>query len=131
MTFYGRDEIASYFERFIGAWQALHAEAVDFEARPGEQVIATVRMGPPTGSATGDIEASVAHLWTLRHGKVARVRVFGMREAARGARCAGGAGPRGRRQRSRRRLRRRLPWRIAGGRRSASTAVRRPSRSRP
>jgi SAM-dependent methyltransferase len=85
MTFYGRGEVASYFERFIGAWKALHAEPVDFEARPGEQVIATVRMGPPTGSATGDIEASVAHLWTLRHGKVARVRVFGMREAAREA----------------------------------------------
>lgn len=82
MTFYGRDEVASYFERFIGAWKALHAEPVDFEARPGEQVIATVRMGPPTGSAAGDIEASVAHLWTLNHGKVARVRVFGMREAA-------------------------------------------------
>ena len=85
MAFYGREEVARYFERFIGAWQALHAEPVDFEARPGEQVIATVRMGPPTASPAADLEASVAHLWTLRHGKVARVRVFGMPEAAREA----------------------------------------------
>ena len=82
MTFYGRDEVAAYFERFIGAWKALHAEPVDFEARPGEQVIATVRMGPPAESAADDLEASVAHLWTLSQGKVTRVRVFGMREAA-------------------------------------------------
>jgi SAM-dependent methyltransferase len=88
MAFYGRDEVAHYFERFIGAWKALHAEPVDFEARPGEQVIATLRMGPPTGSEATDLDATVAHLWTLRHGKVARVRVFGMPDAAREASAA-------------------------------------------
>lgn len=81
MAFYGRSEVAAYFERFIGAWQALHAEPVDFEPRPGEQVIATVRMGQKVDG----LEPTVAHLWTLRHGKVARVRVFGMPEAAREA----------------------------------------------
>jgi SAM-dependent methyltransferase/ketosteroid isomerase-like protein len=91
MTFYGRDEVASYFERFIGAWKALHAEPVDFEARPGEQVIATVRMGPP--SARDDVEATIAHLWKLRHGKVAKVSVFGMKEAAREASAAIGPPP--------------------------------------
>src|SRR3954469_24689834 len=73
MAFYGRDEVASYFDRFIGAWKALGAEPVEFESRPGEQVIATIRMGPETAGFDG----TVAHLWTLRHGKVARVRVFG------------------------------------------------------
>ena len=81
MTFFGRTEVESYFDRFIGAWKALHAEPVDFEARPGEQVVATVRMGPETD----DLDATVAHLWKLRHGRVARVRVFGMKEAAREA----------------------------------------------
>ena len=85
MAFYGRDEVQKYFGEFIGPWQAMHAEATDFEARPGEQVIATVRMGPPDASAADDLEASVAHLLTLRHGRVARVRVFGMPEAAREA----------------------------------------------
>ena len=33
MAFYGRDEVAAYFERFIGAWQALDAKPVDFESR--------------------------------------------------------------------------------------------------
>jgi SAM-dependent methyltransferase/ketosteroid isomerase-like protein len=93
MAFYGREEVASYFERFIGAWQALHAEPVNFEATPGEQVIATVRMGPPSASAAADLEASVAHLWTLRHGRVARVRVFGMAEAAREAAAEVGPPP--------------------------------------
>jgi 2-polyprenyl-3-methyl-5-hydroxy-6-metoxy-1,4-benzoquinol methylase len=85
MTFYGRTEVAAYFERFIGAWQTLGAEAVEFEARPGEQVIATVRMGPPGQSPADELDASVAHLWTLNHGRVTRVRVFGMPEAAREA----------------------------------------------
>jgi SAM-dependent methyltransferase len=84
MAFYGRDEVAAYFDRFIGAWKALGAEPVDFEARPGEQVIATIRMGPETAGFDG----VVAHLWMLRHGKVARVRVFGMKEAAREASAA-------------------------------------------
>ena len=79
MAFYGRAEVAAYFDRFIGAWKALQAEPIDFEARPGEQVIATVRMGPPADG----FEPSVAHLWKLRHGKVTRVRGFGVREAAR------------------------------------------------
>jgi SAM-dependent methyltransferase/ketosteroid isomerase-like protein len=81
MAFYGRNEVAAYFDRFIGAWQALRAEPVDFEARPGEQVVATVRMGPPVDG----FQPTVAHLWQLRHGKVTRVRVFGTREAAREA----------------------------------------------
>lgn len=84
MAYYGRDEVAAYFSRFIGAWNALGAAPTEFEARPGEEVIATVRMGPETGG----LDATVAHLWTLRHGKVARVRVFGMKEAAREASAA-------------------------------------------
>jgi SAM-dependent methyltransferase len=82
MAFYGRDEVAAYFERFIGAWQALHAEPVDAIPRPSEQVVAIVRMGPPGGPFPDGPEPTVAHLWTLRHGKVARVQVFGGREAA-------------------------------------------------
>src|SRR4051812_7206914 len=61
MAFYGRDEVAAYFSRFIGAWQALGAVPVDFEARPGEQVVATIRMGPETDG----FDATVAHLWKL------------------------------------------------------------------
>jgi len=93
MAFYGRREVAGYFKQFIGAWQALHAEPVDFEARPGEQVITTVRMGPPGGSAADGLDASVAHLWKLRHGKVVRVRVFGMPQAAREASAEHGPPP--------------------------------------
>src|SRR5829696_6992219 len=84
MAYYGRDEVASYFERFIGPWQALGAEPVDFEPRPGEQVIATVRMGAPADG----FDATVAHLWKLNQGRVASVRVFGVREAAREAAAA-------------------------------------------
>jgi SAM-dependent methyltransferase len=78
MAFYGRDEVAAYFERFVGAWQTLGAKPVDMVPRPDEQVVAIIRMGPPMEG----IEPTVAHLWTLRHGKVARVQVFGDREAA-------------------------------------------------
>ena len=78
MAFYGREEVAGYFERFIGAWQALAAKPVDIFPRPREQVVAIVRMGPPIDG----LEPTVAHLWTLDHGKVARVQVFGDRDAA-------------------------------------------------
>lgn len=77
-AYHGRDEIAAYFERFIGAWHALQAQPVDFEPRPGEQVIVTVRMGPPADG----FDPTVAHLWRLRQGKVASVRVYGVRDAA-------------------------------------------------
>jgi SAM-dependent methyltransferase len=78
MAHYGRSEVAAYFERFIGAWAALRAEPVEIIARPSEQVLAIIRMGP----AIDGLEPSVAHLWTLRHGRVARVQVFGDRDAA-------------------------------------------------
>jgi SAM-dependent methyltransferase len=77
-AYHGRAEIGSYFTRWIGAWKGLGAEAVHFEPRPGEQVVVTVRMGPDMDG----IEPTVAHLWTLRQGKVVRVRVFGDRETA-------------------------------------------------
>jgi SAM-dependent methyltransferase len=78
MAFYGREEVAGYFERFIGAWQALAAKPVDIFPRPREQVVAIVRMGPQVQG----LEPTVAHLWTLNHGVVARVQVFGDRDAA-------------------------------------------------
>jgi SAM-dependent methyltransferase len=78
MAHYGRAEVASYFERFIGAWAALHAEPVEVVARVGEQVLAIIRMGPEIEG----LEPTVAHLWTLQHGCVARVQVFGNRDAA-------------------------------------------------
>ena len=78
MTYFGRDEVKAYFDRFIGAWTALGAEPVEFEPRPGEHVIATVLLRPDAAGLDG----TVAHLWTLSHGKVARVQVFGMKEAA-------------------------------------------------
>jgi SAM-dependent methyltransferase len=84
MAHYGRGEVASYFGRFIGAWHALGAEPVELSPRPNEQVVAIIRMRP----AIAGLEPTVAHLWTLRHGKVARVQVFGDREAALAASAA-------------------------------------------
>lgn len=84
MAYYGREEVAAYFERFIGPWRQLGARPVDFEARPGEHVIATIRMGPPADG----FDATVAHLWHLHQGRVVSVRVFGVREAAREASAA-------------------------------------------
>lgn len=78
MAHYGRPEVASYFERFVGAWHALDAEPVEMVARPSEQVLAIIRMGP----AIERLQPTVAHLWTLRQGRVARVQVFGNRDAA-------------------------------------------------
>jgi SAM-dependent methyltransferase len=78
MAHYGLPEVASYFEHFIDAWHALRAEPVEVVARANEQVLAIVRMGP----AIEGLEPTVAHLWTLRQGRVARIQVFGNRDAA-------------------------------------------------
>jgi SAM-dependent methyltransferase len=84
MAHYGRGEVGAYFERFIGAWQALNAEPVDMSPLPGEQVVAVVRMGPRIAG----MEPTVAHLWTLDQGRVTRVQVFGDRAAALAAAAA-------------------------------------------
>jgi SAM-dependent methyltransferase len=85
MTHYGRREVASYFKRFIGAWHALGAEPVELLPRPGEKVVAIIRMGP---AIDGGVVPTIAHLWTLDHGRVQRVQVFGDREAALAASAA-------------------------------------------
>jgi SAM-dependent methyltransferase len=85
MAHYGRGEVASYFERFIGAWKALGAEPVELFPRPNEQVVAIVRMGPPID---GGVVPTIVHLWTLDHGRVQRVQVFGDRAAALAASAA-------------------------------------------
>src|SRR3712207_4737463 len=72
LAYHGRDEVAAYFEHFIGSWRALGAEPVDYEPRPGEHVVATVRMSAPADG----LDPTVAHLWKLHHGRVASVRVF-------------------------------------------------------
>jgi 2-polyprenyl-3-methyl-5-hydroxy-6-metoxy-1,4-benzoquinol methylase len=78
MAYYGRREVEAYFERFIDAWHGLGAEPVELLPRPKEQVIAIVRMGDPIDG----VQPTVAHVWTLRRGRVSRVQVFGNREAA-------------------------------------------------
>jgi SAM-dependent methyltransferase len=84
MAHYGRGEVGAYFNRFIGAWKGLGAEPVELSPRPNEQVLAIVRMG----QSIGGVDPTVVHLWTLRHGKVRRVQVFGDREKALGASAA-------------------------------------------
>ncbi|MEA2479942.1 MAG: hypothetical protein QOJ07_1864 [Thermoleophilaceae bacterium] len=80
VTHHGRPEVASYFERWIDAWVGLRAEPVELIARPGEQVVVVIAMGPPAGP--DDSRATVAHLVELHQRRVKRVRVFGDRERA-------------------------------------------------
>src|SRR3954454_5947961 len=78
MAHYGRPEVASYFERFVGAWHALDAEPVEMVARPSEQVLAIIRMG----HAMERLEPAAALVWTPSQRVAPPVHVFGNRDPA-------------------------------------------------
>jgi uncharacterized protein len=80
-TYRGREEVRRVFEDQLGAFEEAVAEPQEFFER-GDQVVVflLVRSRPRGSSAT--IEIRVAHVWTMRDGRPARVELFPVREEA-------------------------------------------------
>ena len=71
----GREEIQSYWEDLLGAFDTGIAEPEEvFES--GDQVVAVVRTRARPRGSSAEIEIRTGHLWTFRDGKVASMRLF-------------------------------------------------------
>jgi uncharacterized protein len=81
-TLLGREEVRSWLERFLEAWEELDIEVTDL-IENGDQVIALVSFRALGKESGVEVEGGVdAHIWTVRDGKAVAVRLYqGTREA--------------------------------------------------
>jgi ketosteroid isomerase-like protein len=81
-TLIGRDQVRSWLERFLEAWEELDIEVTETIDK-GDQVIALVRFRALGKESGVEVEGGVdAHVWTVRNGKAVAVRLYqGTREA--------------------------------------------------
>jgi len=78
----GRDEAREWLDRFLDAWDQLDIDVTE-PIESGDQVVALVRFhGRGKGSGVQVEGGADAHVWTVRDGKIAAVKLYqGTREA--------------------------------------------------
>ena len=80
-SFRGPEDARRFIEDQISAFRTWTAEPEEF-LEGSDQVVAFVRSrAQPTGSSA-EIEIKIAHVWTLRDGKVLTIETFPKREEA-------------------------------------------------
>src|SRR5215218_3320833 len=71
----GRDGVIAFFRDWLSAWDSFTAEVEEW-IDTGDQVIAIVH-DRARGKLSGvDVEQRNAHLWTIRDGKLLRLRIY-------------------------------------------------------
>jgi ketosteroid isomerase-like protein len=73
--FRGRDEIQEYWEGFMAAFDAATAEP-EKVLESGDQVVVLVRTRARPKGSSAEVEVRNGHLWTIRDGKIASMRLF-------------------------------------------------------
>jgi ketosteroid isomerase-like protein len=78
----GRDQVQAWLERFLEAWEELEIELTDL-IDAGDRVVALVRFRALGRGSGAQVEGGVdAHVWTVRDGNIAAVKLYqGTREA--------------------------------------------------
>jgi ketosteroid isomerase-like protein len=78
----GRDEVRAWLERFLDAWEQLEIDVTEL-IEAGDQVVALVRFrGRGKGSGVQVEGGADAHVWKIRNGQIASVKLYqGTREA--------------------------------------------------
>jgi ketosteroid isomerase-like protein len=71
----GRDGVTAYFRDWITPWDSIRGE-VDEWIDAGDQVIAIVHERGRGKLSGVDVEQWNAHVWTLRNGKLFRLRIY-------------------------------------------------------
>ena len=79
--FRGRDEVRRFIEDQDAPFESTVAE-IERLIPSGDQVVALVKVKRRMRGSTAEMEIRIAHLWTLRDGKFARVQSFAERERA-------------------------------------------------
>jgi ketosteroid isomerase-like protein len=77
----GRDGVAHYFRDWIAPWASISGE-VDEWIDAGDQVIAIVHERGRGKLSGVEVEQRNAHLWTLRDGRLFRLRIFASKAEA-------------------------------------------------
>jgi ketosteroid isomerase-like protein len=74
-TYRGRDECQGYWESWLSVFEAFSAEPEEF-FESGDQVVVFVKSRARPKGASAEIEVRNGHLWTIRDGKAASMRLF-------------------------------------------------------
>jgi uncharacterized protein len=80
-TYRGHEGLRRYFESFEDVMEEIHFEPERF-IDAGEEVVTVVRLTARGRSTAISVEQRIAQIWSLREGKVARVRTFATLERA-------------------------------------------------
>ena len=87
--YHGHDGVRRQQEAFWAAWDSFRMEPEDF-IEVGDKLVVIVRV-EGRGKASGvEVEARMAHLWTIRDQKAIRFEIFGDPQKALEAAGAGG-----------------------------------------
>ena len=90
-TRYGKAGIKQLFDSYMEAFDALRLEPEEF-IEVGDQIVVSLNQRIRGKGSGAEVEARVAHVWTLRNGEVVGLRIFGGKERALEA-LAGEASP--------------------------------------
>jgi ketosteroid isomerase-like protein len=80
-TRYGKAGIKQLFDSYMEAFDALRLEPEEF-IEVGDQIVVSLNQRIRGKGSGAEVEARVAHVWTLRNGEIVRLRIFGGKERA-------------------------------------------------
>jgi ketosteroid isomerase-like protein len=80
-TFRGPQEIRRFFEDLLEPFEDVVAETEKFFERDNHVLVFVILHSRPRGSSA-TMEIRIAHLWTMRDGKIVRCELFPVREEA-------------------------------------------------
>jgi uncharacterized protein len=80
-VFHGHDGVRRQQEAFRAAWESFSIEPERFE-QVGDRLVVIVRVQARGKASSVEVEARLAHVWTLRHGKATRFEVYASPERA-------------------------------------------------
>ena len=72
---YGVEAISAYMRRFLGTWNDVRMQAMDYRTKGDTVVVRVRRLARGKGSGIS-MEDEAFHVWTFRGGLVIRVEVF-------------------------------------------------------
>jgi len=83
--FYGRDGVREFMRQWLGAWRDYRIQLLELEEAGEGRALSVFREHARGRGSGAEVELTVAALWPVRDGVVARYRSFATREDALGA----------------------------------------------
>jgi ketosteroid isomerase-like protein len=80
-TYRGREDTLAFFDDLFEAFEEVRTEPEEFFDH-GDRIVAFVVVRSRPKGSSAFVENRIAHVWTMRDGKVARLEIFPEREKA-------------------------------------------------